>query len=82
MASNLKPLDFEDCRVDSPDFREALKEYEAATEHLDKWLKTLTKEAKTASSTTKGTSRRAHSLSACPRSGLSKDSVCPFPSQP
>lgn len=48
--AQLTPLDFEDCRVDSPGFRDALKQYELATENLDKWLKSVVKDAKQANS--------------------------------
>lgn len=48
------PLEFSDCYLDSPDFRETLKSYEVELERTSKFLKELIKDGNSVINAIKG----------------------------
>lgn len=57
------PLEFSDCYLDSPDFREALKCYEVELERTSKFLKELIKDGNSVIAGIKGKVTHARVLS-------------------
>uniref|UniRef100_A0A8C5RIS2 BAR domain-containing protein n=1 Tax=Laticauda laticaudata TaxID=8630 RepID=A0A8C5RIS2_LATLA len=84
----LQPLEFSDCYLDSPRFRERIRAHEAELEKTNKFIKELLKDGKTLIAATKSESKsweRRGSKSMCGEGGGGRNLVlalrgsCSFP---